>query len=116
MLPMGSIMTVCMVISAVALAIRLLGKGSSRVSTQVSSAAGVLALAAGVWNAVWHAPRHITEFWGQAALVSGVLMMLAAAYLLRPSRLPAWLVSARLIVLIALVGCTALYGVTIYRL
>ncbi len=39
-------------------------------------------LLAGLWNALWHGLRHLGEFWGQAALVSGFLMVAVALLLL----------------------------------
>jgi len=31
--------------------------------------------AAGLWNALWHGLRHLGDFWGLAAVVSGTLMV-----------------------------------------
>ena len=36
-------------------------------------------VAAGLWNVLWYGLQHFTEFWGMAALVSGVLMITTAA-------------------------------------
>jgi len=44
----------------------------------VVTAIGTGVLVAGSWNAFWHGLRHLGEFWGVAALVSGLLMMAAA--------------------------------------
>ena len=137
MLPMGTIMAVCMPIGVTALALTLVGPlasgGRARRTDDVSHetkrdtdgtarhraphpllrAAGVVVLLAGLWNALWHAPRHLGQFWGQAALGSGLVMLLAATCLLAPTRLPSW---SRPLVLVALLGFALLYGVTLYRL
>lgn len=39
-------------------------------------------LLAGLWNSLWHGLRHLTDFWGVAALVSGFLMIAVAILLL----------------------------------
>ena len=39
-------------------------------------------LLAGLWNTLWHGLRHLTYFWGVAALFSG-FFMIAVAVLLR---------------------------------
>ena len=44
--------------------------------------AGRFLLLAGLWNALWFGLRHLTEFWGVAALISGVAMILAAIQIL----------------------------------
>ena len=114
MLPMGTIMTVCMAVG-VLFAARPLGlhRASPR---RLLETVGVVLLLAGLWNALWHAPRHLDGFWGWAALGSGSLMLLVAAFLLVPTRLPPPLVRARPLVVLALAGCTLLYGIGIYRL
>lgn len=42
-------------------------------------------LLAGLWNGLWHGLRHLDDFWGLAALLSGACMV-AAALLLRGAR------------------------------
>ena len=77
---------------------------------------GVLLLLGGLWNAGWHAPRNLGNFWGRAALFSGLQMMAVAAHLIAPERLPPWLVRGRPWLVLGLAGFALLYGVTIYRL
>ena len=113
MLPMGTIMAACMVLGVVALGASLLMARNDRWPLL---AAGVVVLLAGLWNALWHAPRHLGQFWGQAALGSGLTMLLVAACLLIPSRLPGGLRRLRPLALVALAGFALLYGVGIYRL
>ena len=116
MLPMGTIMTVCMALG-VLFASRLPWLGLNRASPRpLLLGAGTVVALAGLWNVGWYALRHVGEFWGTAALVSGTLMLLVAAYLTVPTRLPRALVTVRPLVVLALLGCALLYGVTIYRL
>lgn len=76
---------------------------------------------AGVWNALWHGLRHLDQFWGLAALVSGLLMMVAATRLLvRGNGSPeqgghAAGAGVGLLVLTLLV-CFGLYAITLVRL
>jgi hypothetical protein len=113
MIPMGTIVTVCMF-------------GGLLVSgpTQLTNALPVLfrkliatvVLAAGLWNILWYASQHYLEFWGLAALVSGSLMVVTASYTLCPSKLPNALRWARPLVLMLLLACALLYAITIYHL
>ena len=48
---------------------------------QISLAA--LALLAGLWNAFWHGVRHLGEMWGNAAFMSGLLMIFTSLLLLK---------------------------------
>lgn len=41
-----------------------------------------LLMIGGLWNAAWYGLQHTDEFWGQAALVSGVFMMVWSVILL----------------------------------
>lgn len=116
MLPMGTIMTSCMV-TGVLFATRLpVLRTVQLLPVGVKKMIASLVFAAGVWNVFWYALRHLTEFWGVAALVSGVLMLLTSAYIFNPNRMPAVLKRLRPSVLFLLLCCALLYGVTIYRL
>jgi len=77
---------------------------------------GYVVLAAGLWNVLWYSVRHITEFWGMAALASGGLLILTAFFIIAPNRLPGILRKARPLVLLLLFGCALLYAITIARL
>ena len=85
-------------------------------------------LLAGLWNALWHGLRHMGDFWGQAALVSGCVMVAVAVQLLvehggdfwrrQPvavrahralKRIATWLV-------VGLALCFGLYAVALVRL
>jgi len=77
MIPMGTVMTVCMLIGAIGMAAVLKFPRPLRV------ALGLLLEAAGAWNAFWYGVQHFSEFWGQMAFWSGLTMMLAGALCLR---------------------------------
>ena len=46
------------------------------------------ALLAGVWNFAWHGSQHLGEFWGNAAFISGLLMVLTSLLLLKVEKWP----------------------------
>ncbi len=89
--------------------------------------AGAL-LALGVWNAAWYGLRHLAEFWGMAAIISGISMIFAAIIVagevrstnetqgspvLRAYRL---IVGFRAVILISLLASFLLYAITLVRL
>lgn len=116
MLPMGTIMTLCMFI-ALLFASRLpVLRNLQRLPKWCLQFVAVIVLAAGCWNVLWYASQHISERWGQAALVSGLLMIITVSYIALPARVPTFLQRARPIVQILLLACAALYATTIYRL
>jgi len=100
-LPMGTIMVVCMLIA-------LLFSTRLPVINMLQKSPA--------WNVFWYALRHLTEFWGIAALVSGLLMLVAAAYIAINSGLPEWLQKVRPVILLLLTACMLLYAITIFRL
>ena len=113
MLPMGTIVTVCMFIGLIAAAdLPILNK----LPKPLTKAAAVLVLAAGLWNALWYGLQHLTEFWGLAALVSGILMIIVALYVLASEKLPQVIRKAKPIVLVVLLGYALMYAITIIRL
>jgi hypothetical protein len=115
-LPMGSIVTICMLI-ALLFSTRLpLLNQIQRLPRILRRAVSLLVFAIGCWNILWYASQNISEFWGQAALVSGLLMLLISVYMFDAHRLPNILNKIRPLVLLMLLGCTILYAVTIYRL
>jgi hypothetical protein len=113
MLPMGTIVTVCMLVGLIVAAPIALIK---KLPLLLRKACACVVLAAGLWNVLWYGLQHLTEFWGIAALISGVLMITAAGYVLIPSRLPGWIQTLRPIILSLLLGCAMLYAITIARL
>jgi hypothetical protein len=44
----------------------------------------------GLWNSAWHGLRYLGDFWGQAALVSGILMMAVAVLLVVEKSTAGW--------------------------
>ena len=77
---------------------------------------GGIVFMAGAWNVFWYAARNITQFWGLAALVSGIALMLTGYCIIRNSFVPIGLKKIMPIVLAVLFGCMILYGAAIYRL
>ena len=113
MLPMGTIVTVCMfagIILAADLPI------SRHLPKWLSQSIATLVLLAGLWNILWYALQHLTEFWGLAALVSGALMIIISLYVLAPDKLPRLLKKSKPILLVILTGYALMYAVTIARL
>lgn len=116
MLPMGSIVTGVMMLALIFATPYAFAKKLKPLPHWVSLPVGLLVLAAGAWNVFWHASRHITEYWGIAALVSGTLLMITAGYILGFKRMPALLNQCKPIVLVVLLACMLHYGNTIYNL
>ena len=113
MLPMGSIMALCMLVGFI---MGLPLASIRNLPTFLRKPIGYIVLAAGLWNVFWYAAQHLTQFWGQAALVSGVLMIATAFYIINESRVPTFLQKIRPLVLLLLLACGLLYAITIYRL
>ncbi len=110
---MGTIVTVCMFIGLIVAApLPVLNK----IPSLLKKVGAYVVMAVGLWNVLWYGLQNFGEFWGMAALASGVLMIVTAAYILAPSRLPVWLLLVKPVVLILLLGCAMLYSITIARL
>ncbi len=74
------------------------------------SAVAGLALMA-LWNVFWFGLRHLEQFWGQAAVISGLVMVLAALDLAgRRVNVP------RTAIVLGLLASFALYAITLVRL
>jgi hypothetical protein len=59
----------------------------ARLLASVSGAANTISallLVGGLWNSVWFGLQHVTLFWGIAALISGMLMIIAALIIFIP--------------------------------
>ena len=113
MLPMGTIVTVCMFVGLIVAAPVAPIK---RLPLLLRKTCACVVLTAGLWNVLWYGLQHLTEFWGIAALISGVLMITTAGYVLIPSRLPGWIRVLKPTILILLFACATLYAITIARL
>ena len=116
MLPMGSIVTVCMFVGLVYALLQLFTKPVRRFPAYIHAAIGGIVFMAGAWNVFWYAARNITQFWGMAALASGIALMLTGYRIFKNDSAPATLKKFVPVVLLVLFGCMVLYGVTIYRL
>ncbi len=112
MIPMGSVMTACM-IAGLFVAVPPMEKGCPQ---PIRVIIGAILLAAGLWNILWYASQHITEFWGLAAFCSGVLMVITSIYIIKASWLPLLLQRVKPVVLLLLLGFAALYAIKIYSL
>ncbi len=119
---MGIVMTVAMLLGLIVLrptpwSNDVKGQQDLRL---VTFTAAVLVLS-GVWNVVWYGLRHVPEFWGWAAIVSGVSMLLAALIIFRERSNPlsgteSWLGAIKGFVVLVLAVCFMLYAVTIVQI
>ena len=116
MLPMGTIMAATMLVGASYGALQMFIKPLQKQGQVLSSLVAGIVLLGGLWNVFWYASQHISEFWGQAAFVSGTLMIITALSIYKITILPKFLQLLRPIVILALFGCSFLYGYTIYHL
>jgi MFS family permease len=114
MLPMGTIVTVCMLIALIFASDLPVLNLTNKLPLILRRVVAFIVLAAGCWNLFWHALRHLTEFWGLMALVSGALMIVASTYIATVA--PPWLQRVRPVVLVALLLCMLKYAHTIYNL
>ncbi|ETX12698.1 hypothetical protein MUS1_02480 [Marinomonas ushuaiensis DSM 15871] len=91
----------------------------------------LVAFLLGAWNAFWYGAQHIYDFWGMAAMISGVLMMLISLSNVSLENAPAsikmvfgWLQSKvnalprgfKELTLLMLFGCVGIYGYTLIAL
>jgi len=112
MIPMGTVMAVCLVIGALGMAFVL------KFSRPLVIGLGLLLEAAGVWNAFWYGLQHFSEFWGQMAFWSGIAMFVSGAFCLRLSSSEFRAKVQRIIPLLALILAAfgGYYSWTIYNL
>lgn len=116
MLPMGSIVTVCMFVGLAYALLQIFVRPVSQLPASIHALVGGIVFMAGAWNVFWYAARNIMQFWGFAALVSGVALMLTGYGIVCFKSVSTGLNKIIPIVLVVLFGCMMLYGVTIYRL
>ncbi len=109
MLPMGTIVTVCMFAG-------LIMAADLPVLRNLARVIAVIVLMAGLWNSLWYGLQHLSEFWGFAALISGVLMCITALYILTDNGLTSLLQKFKPIILIILACYAVMYAITIIRL
>lgn len=120
---MGIVIAVVMLLGALALSpLPGLGWGLVAQRAGLTRALALALLAAGAWNALWHGLRHLQQFWGLAALVSGVLMSFAALLVWRRAapgarpRRAASITSSGALVCLGLWACFAVYATALIRL
>lgn len=81
---MGIVVTVCMLLGLLMVSpLSWLSLGAQRHNIQLANVIGFALLFAGLWNSLWHGLRYLHSFWGMAALVSGVFMVLVAVIILK---------------------------------
>ena len=81
----------------------------------------VFLVLAGLWNSVWYGLQNLTTFWGLAGLVSGVLTLLAAWIVYKKGLVNTSLSTStqqlmRILVIVGLALCFALYAITIIQI
>lgn len=117
MIPMGTVVTVCMLLT-VLFANRFPRGAINAVAPRwLLRCIGILAVLAGLWNMLWYGMRHIGEFWGYMALGSGlVMLLLSLLLLLKPGAHPAMLNLLRPVLVVLLLCFASYYAWTIYHL
>lgn len=78
-----------------------------------SNFVSIALLSGGLWNALWYGLRHADSFWGNASIITGLLMVLAAIHLFGVIKLPKGLAK---ICALCLTAGFLLYSVTIIQL
>lgn len=91
---MGSVVTVAMFIGLLYSLFLTYSQTVRQFPALIHKAVGGLVFIAGAWNVVWYASRHITQFWGIAALISGVALMLTGLHIFRTDPTPSGLKKA----------------------
>lgn len=116
-IPMGSVVCICMFV-LVLFTNRLPVVGLyTDVPKPIHRVIGVTGIAAGLWNVLWYALRHLGEYWGHMALGSGLLMIALGALLVMPaSQRPRWSGKVRPVAVVALLAFALHYAYTIYHL
>jgi len=115
-LPMGTIVTVCMLVGLLVATPYLLNKKLKPLPYAIGVMIGSIVLLAGAWNTFWHGIQNLTTAWGQAALFSGVFMMLTGLYIMRFDSLPPILQKIRVLVLLGLLIWFLVYAIKIASL
>lgn len=115
-LPMGTIVTVCMLIGFLVATPYAISKQLKPLPGAIAMTIGGIVLLGGVWNTFWHGIQNLNNAWGLAALFSGLFMMLTGLYIMRFDTLPALLQRIRIIVLLGLLGWFLVYAIKIASL
>ncbi len=81
---MGIVVTIFMLLGLLMVSsFSWLSLGAKKNERSIAHFIGNGLLLAGLWNAFWHGLRYADVFWGQAALVSGLLMILVSIIILK---------------------------------
>lgn len=107
---MGIVITLSMLIGLLALIY------IDRMSRQRRRLVAAILGLSGLWNMLWYGAQNYLQFWGQAALVSGLLLLLAALRMLYPSQPMLSAVIARRLLFCTLLSCFLLYATTLLQL
>lgn len=75
----------------------------------------------GTWNVLWYGLRNLSDFWGWAAIFSGLSMLISALIIFRERSTPSsamesWLGAIRGLVVVSLTASFLLYAVTLVQL
>ena len=109
-IPMGTVVAACMIICVLATNRLPAGALNTRLPRPLLVGIGYVCVAAGLWNVLWHASRHITELLGQMAFGSGLLLVaLGTLLVLPPTRVPEQLEKARHFMVLGLAIFAASY-------
>lgn len=80
---MGIVVTLFMLLALLMVSpLKWLSFGQLKSNQGLASFIGVGLLLTGLWNALWHGLRYLHDFWGIAALVSGIFMVTVAIIIL----------------------------------
>ncbi|MEM7360180.1 MAG: hypothetical protein AAF431_13850 [Pseudomonadota bacterium] len=89
---------------------------------RIQSVAPLLLAIMGAWNALWYGLRNLGSFWGNAGLLTGLIMMMAAVLLNKANTgsllalIYRVLNPLRVLVFVALLASFLLYLVTLIQL
>ena len=100
---MGIVMAIIMLLGVLALM-------NTRWKNNVIS---IVLLLGGLWNIFWYGLRHLNSFWGNSAIITGILMVLAALHLLGILKLSK---GGNKIYAVCLTAGCLLYSITIIQL
>jgi len=115
-LPMGTIVTVCMLIGVLFVTPYAIKSNLKPLPEVAAKLVGGVVFLGGFWNTFWHGIQNLNNFWGVAAFVSGIFLMLAGLYVMQIRAIQPKLHTFRFLILIGLFGSFLLYAITIARL
>jgi len=86
---MGILTDICMIFTLVASLQNLPLKWTFlTVAKRTTSRYALLIVMVALWNILWYAPQHFTEFWGQMGFAAGVSMLLTIMPIIEFDGLP----------------------------